>query len=262
MLKLIVLIILVIIIRYVYLVLKDQTYNLIINYVEVSSKLNIKIAHISDIHYGRFYNQNQINQLISKLNNIDVDLIVITGDLIDDKYKGSLAGLMSFKTQLKHDVPKYIILGNHDYKSGRLNEYYELVAAMGFTLLINESDNIIVNNKKLNIVGADDYLKGKRDLNLLERLVNSDSTNILLLHEPDVVDKFDVSNYALVLSGHSHGGQIKLPLNIKGKTNLGKKYVNGLYSIDETKLYVSSGVGMAGLPLRINVKPSITIINM
>lgn len=236
---------------------------LVIKKVELSKALGLKILHVSDLHFNKFYNTKRLDKLVTKLNRIDVDLIIFTGDLLDGPYIGSINGIAESLSKLNNKIPRIAVYGNHDYKSKYFKDVAGIYKDADIQLLVNSSQSLLIRDKALNIVGADDYLRGNRALERLTAVTKDDQYNLLLLHEPDLVERIDLNKFDLVLSGHTHGGQVRLPFNISGSTNYGKIYREGLFKLsDKTKLYVSSGVGNAGLNIRFRVKPSVTIISI
>ncbi len=237
-----------------------EPYQMVIKNIEVSSDLGIKLLHISDIHYGKNFNAKQLEYLVSKINGVEKDIIVFTGDFFDDKYQGGIGEISNILDKLECEY-KFAINGNHDYKHYANIYYSDLMLKSGFKLLINNNEEINVNNKNINIIGSDDFINGNPDVKKIKSLI-SDSYNLLLLHTPDMVVKFSDTNFDLILSGHSHGGQVRLNKYIGISNRLGRVYRDGFYSVDKTKLYVSSGIGTSGLRLRFRVKPSFTVISI
>lgn len=239
-----------------------EPYQLEVKEVNLNQDLDFKIAHISDLHFGKNFTHNELQRMVKEINALNVDCIIFTGDFFDDRYEDGIDEIADVLNGLNENILKYAIYGNHDYKSYAFAVYSSLMKRSGFKLLRNEASVIQHHGKQLLIVGSDDYIRGAFDQVYLES-VHTDMYQILLLHEPDVVDRFNTDNYDLILSGHSHGGQVKLPLGIRGRTRLGSKYQEGLYKLSKkTVLYVSGGLGTTGTRLRIGVKPSITVVSL
>lgn len=239
-----------------------EPYQLEVKEVKVDECLGIKILHITDIHFGVNYNLEQLEKLVKKINSIEKDVIVFTGDFFDDRYGQGIDDIVSVLKLLDDKSLKYAIWGNHDYKHHAKDVYASLMSQSGFKLLSNEDEIIEINNQVFRIVGSDDYLLGDFNKEYLQSIDNS-TYNILLLHEPDAVDCFKYQAYHLILSGHSHGGQVRLLCGIKGKTRMGRKYQEGLFILNhKTRLYVSGGLGTTGTRLRYRMKPSISVISL
>ena len=135
--------------------------------------------------------------------------------------------------------------------------YPEILAAGGFTLLVNEA--VQVGELPLNLIGLDDFLLGNGDLTQVAALTREDCYNLLLCHEPDVLAALTEENIDLALSGHTHGGQVCIP--VYGPLvlpPLGEKYVSGRYTLSNgAALYVTQGVGTTKVPLRLLTPPEL-----
>lgn len=225
-----------------------------------SSYHGLKIVHISDIHYGRTTDLNKLAKIVNKINYIKPDFIFFTGDLIDkdikitDKMKEDVAATLN-KANAKYG--KYAVTGNHDYNY----DYDSVFKNSGFKLLNNTYD-IVYNDKydSIFIGGLESELRGHMDIETMTKPINDGtytSYKILLVHTPDTFDKISSYNFDLVLSGHSHNGQVRLPVIGKIITPAySKKYYDEHYKINNTDLYISSGLGTSTLNFRLFNKPS------
>lgn len=225
----------------------------------------IKIVHFSDIHYGRAINSSKINDIVDEINLINPDIVVFTGDLVDKD--GNLVNddyqfLTDAFSRINAKYGKYSVLGNHDYKN--MDEIIKIFNNSSFKYLENSYDIIYnQNNEKIFIGGIGNV---SYDLDNLEKTMeyfdkeeNNADYKILLVHEPDISDDI-VSDYDvdLILAGHSHNGQIRLPVVGALHTPVhAKKYYDEYYEIDKTKLYISSGVGVSRINYRLFNRPSI-----
>ncbi len=233
-------------------------------YKIVSSKITseyhgLKIAHLSDIHFGSSVNGKDLEKLVYEVNLTKPDIIVITGDLLTDEWEYDVNDLDVLKG-LKANLGKYIISGNHD----NLDLYNEIVERIEFTNL-NDTYKLIYNNSNQPIVISgissnlinDNISEKTNDFkNYLENNV-SPIYSILLIHEPDYIDNVDLNNYDLVLAGHSHAGQVRIPLIGSIITPVGsKKYYNEYYNVNDTDLYISSGIGTSVMRIRLFNRPS------
>lgn len=189
---------------------------------------SVKIVQISDIQVSETYTVNQLNRLVEKINQISPDMIVFTGDLFENfstfPKKQEVTDSLS---QLNATVGKFAVWGNRDYGGGAFKIYEDLLTNAGFTLLNNSGVTVpVTNDKKLFIGGMDDGLLGKPDIDLL--LSQMDDTydyEIVLMHEPDMAELLQDTSVNLLLAGHSHGGQIRIPFMKTIKTSLAEKYV-------------------------------------
>ena len=225
----------------------------------------LKIVHFSDLHYLRIINKDRLEEIIREINLINPDIVVFTGDLIDkdfevkDEDKKDL--IEEFK-KIKCKYNKYAIIGNHDYVKDEemLKDIYE---SSNFILLKNSYDIIYgQGNDKIFIGGLDTYSYDKADIDEVMSYFNDNddiSYKIILVHEPDYVDTINSKyNVNLVLAGHSHNGQINIPLIKQVFLPYGsKKYYENYYNVDGTPLYISSGIGESRINFRLFNRPSI-----
>ena len=244
-------------------------------YVIKTSQINdfhgLKIVHISDIHYGKTTFEKDLKQLTKEVNKIKPDLIFFTGDLIDDEIEITSAVtdiLTDSLKQMQATYGKYAIKGNHDYN---LSEYPIIMDNADFILLDEKFDTIYSpNNETIFIAGMSTNLHGtlnaKDKLNstieYLNNLEKKPNYTILLMHEPDYIN--DVTyNFDLVLAGHSHNGQVRLPIIGAITLPIGaKKYYDEHYKINNTDLYISSGIGTSDVGLRLFNRPSINLYRL
>ena len=243
------------------LITKEYTIN-----TNIDESFNgLKIVHFSDLHYLRVATKDTLKQVVEEINLINPDIVFFTGDLIDkdfklkDKEKNNLINELS---NIKSKYGKYTIIGNHDYKKDE-ELIKEIYLSSDFILLQNSYDIIYGNkNDKIFIGGTDTYSFDKADISkVMEYFDNNEDINykIILCHEPDYIDEIaDNYNIDLVLSGHSHNGQINIPYIKKFFLPKGsKKYYDNYYKVKDTDLYISSGIGVSRLNLRMFNKPSI-----
>lgn len=230
-----------------------------------SSFDGLKVLHFSDLHYLRVVDDNMLKKVVEEINLINPDIVIFTGDLIDkdfninDKQKQQLITLLK---SINSKYGKYSIIGNHDYIKDK-EEIETIYNESNFILLQNTYD-IIYNseNEKIFLGGLDTYSYDKADIDkVMDYFENNDNIDykIILVHEPDYIDtitsKYDID---LVLAGHSHNGQINIPFVKNFILPYGsKKYYENYYNVDNTPLYISSGIGESRINLRFLNKPSI-----
>ena len=224
---------------------------------------NIKIVHFSDLHYGRHLFIEDLSQIIIKINNQKPDIVIFTGDLIDEDTvftENERTKIIEQLNKIETTLGKYAVLGNHDYKN---EEFTKILEESDFTLLDNEYELIYYkSNEPILISGLDDTLEGTPDLTTtFPSDIVIPEFRILLVHEPDYADEVTKYNYNLILSGHSHQGQVRLPLiGAIAKVPGAKKYYNNsFYQLETSKLYISSGIGTSAHYIRFLCKPSINI---
>lgn len=224
----------------------------------------MKIVHFSDLHYNRAITHKKIDNIIDEINLIDADIVVFTGDLIDKDVVVSNEGyeyLIDAFSRINAKYGKYAVLGNHDY-----NEYDEVLkvfSGSGFKYLENSYD-IIYNedNEKIFIGGIGNVSYNLDDVDKTMEYFNNDNDieyKIMLVHEPDISDEIvDNYNVSLILGGHSHNGQVRLPgIGAVYTPEYSKKYYDEYYVIDGTDLYISSGIGVSTINYRLFNRPSI-----
>lgn len=164
---------------------------------------------------------------------------------------------------------KIAIWGNRDCGGGAARQYENIMQQSGFTVLKNENWYVTTDSdKKILFTGLDDSMLGNVYMPDSTKIYDS-NYNILLIHEPDTADSFQEYPYDLVLSGHSHGGQVNIPfipaINQKAisSTNLAKNYVSGMYELNsKTKIYVNTGIGTTHVSGRLGVVPEISIFHI
>ncbi len=225
----------------------------------------LKIVHFSDLHYKRIINRERLESVVEEINLINPDIVFFTGDLIDKDFDITDQDKIDLTECLKminSKYGKYAVNGNHDYvrDENLLNEIYD---GSDFILLNNNYDIIYGDgDDKLFIGGLDNYSYGKSDIDkVMNYFVNNEdiSYKIILVHEPDYADNFiNRYNIDLILSGHSHNGQVNIPYIKKLFLPYGsKKYYENYYEINNTLIYVSSGIGESRINFRLFNRPSI-----
>lgn len=232
-----------------------------------------RIVHVSDLHNAEFGEDNK--KLIELIGNATPDIIAITGDIIDSRYTDVEIAL-DFAEEAVKIAPCYFVSGNHearvleDYKA--LKEGFEDI---GVTVLENEAISLEKAGEKISLIGVDDpgfetdYLFGDTAgvmRSHLDELTNEENTFTLLLsHRPELFDVYVEYGVDLVLSGHAHGGQFRLPFAgglYAPNQGLLPQYDAGLYTEDNTDMIVSRGLGNSLFPFRINNRPEVILIEL
>lgn len=233
----------------------------------------LKIVHISDIHYGRVTFEKELNELVTKVNKTKPDIIVFTGDLVDQDTKMTnekADKVASILSKLEARIGKYAINGNHDFDY----ESWDLVIENSDFINLNDKIETIYLEKDRYILlsGMSTNSYGKTSIN--EKLKESTEFlkekkddekpifSILLMHEPDYIDDVNLNNYNLVLSGHSHNGQVRIPFIGALKKSLPKgsrKYYDTYYKVKNTDLYISNGIGTSTVNFRLFNRPSFNL---
>lgn len=225
----------------------------------------LRIVHISDIHYGFYYGADELKKLADAINELRPDLLALTGDLFDKEAEPYAIECEPLMKRLAAPLGKFAVLGNHDYhnKPDRIVQLYE---ASGFELLRNRNKVLNVRGHRLQIAGLDDMLYGEPDLPAAFAGLDPDAFTLLLAHEPDFAERTGPYPADLQLSGHSHGGQVRLPwIGAVHTPPGGKKYVQGLYRLAgerERYVYTNRGIGTTHLPIRFLCRPELTVITL
>lgn len=227
----------------------------------------LKVVQLSDIQVSETYSVKQLENLVNKVNQLSPDIIVFTGDLFENfSASPQQQDVTNHLSQLKATVGKYAIWGNRDYGGGAFKIYENVLSDAGFTLLNNSGVDVdVLNSKKLFIGGLDDGLLGNPNVdNLLATMDGNYDYKIVLMHEPDMADLLKDTSINLLLAGHSHGGQIRVPF-FKTTTALAEKYTDGFYTINNSsgmQLYVNTGIGTSRIAARFMVPPEISVFNI
>ncbi|OJG75482.1 hypothetical protein RV12_GL001285 [Enterococcus quebecensis] len=223
----------------------------------------VKVVQLSDIHIQEKYPVAQLEKIVTKVNKEKPDIILFTGDLFDNYAEyGPAEEVTAALSRLTAPLGKYAVWGNHDYGGAAIRVYPEILAAADFQLLENSGNNVsLPNGKSIYIAGLDDSLLGNSSVT--DTLANRQSDyTILLSHEPDEADAALDQNVQLILSGHSHGGQVKIPF-FTIKNTMAEKYFEGFYTLaNDTILYVNTGLGTTKIQARFRVPPEIAVFDI
>ena len=220
-----------------------------------------RLAQLSDFHSDTTPG-DVIASAVDAAQALEADAIALTGDYVTNSLD-RLDECLAHIARLRPRAGLYGILGNHDIWVRRPERLAARLEARGVAMLLNQSRAIERDGRRLWIVGVDDGWERRADLELALRGVPADDVKILLMHEPDFAD--NAANYPidLQLSGHSHGGQVRLP--VVGALRLpryGRKYPMGLRQIRGLQLYTSRGVGMIRPAVRFNCRPEVTLVTL
>jgi predicted MPP superfamily phosphohydrolase len=229
------------------------------------------ITLFSDIHSGPFMDEDMMKEYCEVANSLNSDLIFIPGDLTNS-LKAEIHPFTKAFRDLKAKYGVYGTLGNHDYFNDYEYIYKALANESPIKMLRNESAFINIKGKELCLMGLEDLpdsgvKKNQIIVNYLNETIEktdkrfNDLPKILLCHKPYVFSDILDKKIDLVLSGHTHGGQIVLAkfgnLNISIAASI-SNYISGLYKLQDSNLYVSRGIGTVGFPMRLNCPPEIT----
>ena len=221
-------------------------------------------VQVSDLHVGPTIGHHRVAEVVSIVNELKPDLVALTGDFVDGSVP-QLGAAMSLLGGLESRHGSFFVTGNHEYYSGA-NAWIEALEGWGIRVLRNTMDIITHDGAELELLGVDDWRAARRveghgyDLDKAAAKRKTERTAVLLSHQPKAIDHAAKHEIDLVLSGHTHGGQI-WPFNYV--VALVQPYVKGLHRHTErTWIYVHSGTGYWGPPLRLGVPSEIASIRL
>jgi uncharacterized protein len=218
----------------------------------------ITIAQVSDLHTSSLGRAEK--NTLTALREVRPDVIVITGDAIDDR--GSLPALDSFLKQLPTAV-KIATLGNWEYWAEvDLEELRDVYSKNGVTLLVNDCMTVSAKGAVINVIGLDDYTAGRADLSLAVERCEVERPIVVATHSPGLFDEappVPTESISLVLAGHTHGGQLAVGKHAIYTPRGSGSFVAGWYQTQWGDLYVSRGVGTSVLPMRLGARPEIAV---
>jgi uncharacterized protein len=224
----------------------------------------LRLVQFSDVHLGKYFKKDRLENLITEIMKLKPDLICFTGDLFDTHDGFPNDEIIPVLAKLNAPYGKFAVLGNHDLASGK-TAITNILSRSGFRVLNNEQSIVEQRGERIRIVGVDDMFKGKPNLRTaLTEDLNQPFT-LLLSHAPDYADQASHFPVDLQISGHSHGGQVRLPLiGAISTPKWGRKYVQGLYKVQGSQLlvYTNRGIGTTNLPIRFFCRPEITVFTI
>lgn len=218
-----------------------------------------RIVQLSDVHHGPFSSREQIERAVETANRLQPDIIALTGDYIskERQYAAPCAEMLG---KLKARFGVYAVLGNHDHwvDAPLLTDLFR---AEGITVLINEGMRFEQSGETFWIAGVDDSMVGLEDISLALAGARKDEMKLLLAHNPIVLRRAVRDSVDLVLSGHTHGGQVA----IRGERSTArprKRALQGLWRQGNTQIYVNRGLGTVVLPIRYGCPPEISLLEL
>lgn len=217
----------------------------------------LKIVQFSDLHYNKYSTIDKVKNVVTLINKTNPDIVIFTGDLIDSDYDISSSQkelIMSELNSINAKIGKFAIKGEED------NEVFnEIFDSSGFKILENCTENIYIGSSIIDLIALDETYSKE-----LINGHNPENLTIVLTHKPDISDRV-VSDFSpdIIMAGHSHNGQIVLPIiGPLMKKDGAKKYVSSYYEINNTKLYVSGGIGNSNYEFRLFNHPSINFYRL
>ena len=248
--------------------LKATTYEIQSDEIETP----ITIAFVADLH-GCDYGENQ-QLLVNAIRKEKPDVVLLGGDIFDHtmSYEKSEAFLAGIATR----YPCYYVTGNHEYWSEEVDVILDIISSYGVKILDGTQDTIEVNGETIQIAGIADpdvqlftpnHPTYTQQLDVLEAEISDNYFSILLSHRPELIEDYRTYSYDLVLSGHAHGGQWRIPYVLNGLYAPGQgifpKYAGGLYEFEDMDFIVSRGLAKESTPVpRIFNRPELVIVNI
>lgn len=246
------------------------------HYVSSSTKIppsfdQYKIVHLSDLHSKRFY-KNQ-SRLVNKVRKATPDMIVFTGDVVDQKRYNEENSMMLMQ-ELVEIAPVYFVTGNHEWWSGKYDSLERKLIDTGVHVLRNGREEVFVDQDSIHLIGIDDPAI---DRSLGEEQVTEEaikiaidglemeSYTILLAHRPEHFSLYVHNGFDLILAGHAHGGQFKLPFVggvVAPNQGFFPTYVSGKYEEENSTMIVNRGLGNSIIPIRLFNRPEIGVVTL
>lgn len=218
----------------------------------------LRIGQITDPHLGLRYTEQNLAWAVEQLRREQPELIAVTGDLAG--LKAGVPQIVPLLSPLRAPLGVYAVPGNHDYWEG-LSDVQAALGLAGIPLLMNRNLRLRWNGADFWLAGIDDIFDGDPNFAAACAGIPSQAFKLLLAHSPDIAVDAAGHGFALQLSGHSHGGHLRLPqLGAFTHPRYGARYVMGHYRVGSMQLYVSRGLG--GAPLRLLCRPEVTIITL
>ncbi|MFC1638926.1 metallophosphoesterase [Patescibacteria group bacterium] len=220
---------------------------------------HLRVALVADTHLGRYRHDDWVRRLVGELNEIEPDVVLLLGDIVDSE-----RGLKSLQPldAVRSTYGTYAVLGNSDYHAGAVDVRHE-IERWRVEVLTNES--VALGDSGVRLVGIDDLWFGTPRYGRAFAEVEDDEMVILAAHNPDAAGRGEYYGADLLVAGHTHGGQIRLPLIgpvPELPTELGRQYDRGLFDYGQMKLYITSGAGESGPRARFLEPPEIAVLEI
>jgi uncharacterized protein len=220
----------------------------------------LRLVHLSDFHYGPLTNSQHLERAVQAANDLHPDLIALTGDYIshDRGYAAACAEVVG-RLRARHGV--YAVLGNHDHWTDAAL-VADLFRAEGIRVLINEGMRVDISGESFWLAGVDDTMVGLEDLPLALAGSGDDELKLLLAHNPIILRRAARAQVDLVLSGHTHGGQVTLRPEKSRSGRPRRRLLRGLGRWGNTQIYVTRGLGTVVLPIRYGCPPEVSSLEL
>lgn len=228
-----------------------------------------RIAIVSDLHFGPYTGEREIGAAVRAANQLKPDMVALLGDFVTEpltgdrrlgaKHAGPCAKTLS---GLRSALGSFAVLGNHDYRTNP--EFVaEALESNHIKLLRNANHAIERDGARIWLLGLNDAVEANPELNRALQGVPANEPKVLLVHEPDYADHASQYGIDVQLSGHSHGGQIRLPgIHPLWLPEMANKYYRGYYRVHQLQLYTNRGIGTVGVPFRFLAAPEVTLMTL
>ena len=219
-----------------------------------------RIVHLSDIHHSPFTRSEQIERAVETANRLKPDIIALTGDYIshDRQYAAPCAEMLG---RLRARFGVFAVLGNHDHWTDAAL-ITDLFRAEGITVLVNQGMRFELGEEAFWLAGVDDTMVGLEDLSLALAGARETEMKLLLAHNPIILRRAARAGVDLVLSGHTHGGQVKLRSEQSASGRPKRRLLRGLGRKGNTQIYVTRGLGTVVLPIRYGCPPEVSLLEL
>jgi predicted MPP superfamily phosphohydrolase len=222
----------------------------------------LRIAQVSDVHFPG--NRIAAEAALDLLHEERPDIVLLTGDMTESL--AAMPDVRTFAAEARGGLATVALLGNWEHRVGAVGELaFDTYRSAGVDLLVNQSLTVDVSGVQLTIIGLDDPVSGRPDLSSARKSVAQGSTEIWLVHAPGFVDQLPAITPvrpSLLLAGHTHGGQIRLPFLPPVKPIGAGRFLEGWYQDTLAPLYVSRGIGTTGIPARFRCPPELPIFTL
>lgn len=222
-----------------------------------------RVVQFSDVHLDGAMSLKRLRRVVEMVNAESPDLVAFTGDFVSSRLPSNEKGLAEAFRELRSADGVAAVLGNHDHLVDA-PEVRRIVLSAGVRELQNDVLTLRRGTDSLHLAGIDDLLEGEARMDRVLEKLPAGGAAVLLSHCPDFADvSGPTGRFGLQLSGHSHGGQIRLPLlGAVVKPPHSKRYPMGSYEVGGMRLYTNRGLGTVKIPLRLNCKPEITVFTL
>ncbi len=221
---------------------------------------SFRVVHLSDVHHSAFTSREQVARAVETANYLKPDIIALTGDYIshDRAFAAPCAELLG---RLRARYGVYAVLGNHDHWTDAAL-ITDLFRAEGITVLVNQGMRFEQRGAAFWLAGVDDTMVGLEDISLALAGSRDDEMKLLLAHNPIILRRAARAGVDLVLSGHTHGGQVKLRSERGAAGRPRRRLLKGLGRQGDTQIYVTRGVGTVVLPVRFGCPPEVSLLEL